>query len=161
MHSSASPGVASSGARDAGDMAHARSACNTSKQLVVAATSRTASGGGAGFVEICAEISSKARKDERRQLFVHGEVLGGFTVSLAVAVEGTSSACGLLASDLRGVFFGCFFFLFGAGGIGSVLPTSSGVAAARVTSSSAWSSSARVRHAAHSSDIGLVAERQK
>ena len=46
-------------------------------------------------METCAEISSKARKDEKRLLFVHSEEdLGGSAVSLAVAEEGKFSACG-------------------------------------------------------------------
>ena len=95
MLSSASRGVGSSGARGAGDMARARRVCITSRHLIVAATNRAASEGGAGFVKICAEISSKVRKDEKRLLFVHSEEdLGGSAVSLAVAEEGKFSACG-------------------------------------------------------------------
>jgi hypothetical protein len=166
---SVSPGVGSSGAQDAGDMARARKACKISKHLIVAAANRAASGGEAGFVAICAEISSKARSDEKRLVFVHCDDLGGsgsVVVSLAVAVEGSSSARSLLDSIFRGGCFVCFPFpLFEADGVGFVMPTSSGVAVtrtrARVASSSVSSSIARVRHAAHSSDTGLVAERQK
>jgi hypothetical protein len=124
-------------------------------------------------VTICAEIPSKARSDEKSLLFVHCDDGPGFVVSLAVAVGGSSgsSARGLFDSAFGGggSFVVCFLFLFeadGALGFVVVVPTtSSGVAAtlrlARVVSNSVWSSIARARHAAHSSDIGLVAERQK
>ena len=86
----------------------------TSRHLLVAATNTAASDGGAGFVEICAEISSKARKEEKRLLFVHSEEedLGGSTASLAVAVagEGTSSACGIGTFDVWGLSSSASFF---------------------------------------------------
>ena len=110
----------------------------TSRHLLVAATNTAASDGGAGLVEICAEISSKARKEEKRLLFVHSEEedLGGSTASLAVAGEGSSSACGLGTFDVWGIFFDCLLFLLRADGAGFVSPTSSVIAAARVASAS-------------------------
>src|SRR6266478_1707707 len=73
MPSSAFSGVGPLGADGSGDMVHARRTCNTSKHRNVAATKRAASGGEAGFMAICATILSKARKDEKRELPVHGE----------------------------------------------------------------------------------------
>ena len=52
--SSTSLGVGSSGAHGVGDTARM-----ASRHLLVAATNTAASNGGAGFVEICAEISSQ------------------------------------------------------------------------------------------------------
>jgi hypothetical protein len=118
-------------------MARARRACITSRHLLVAATNKAASDGGAGFAEICAEISSKARKEEKRLFFVHSEDLGGSTGSLAtVAGEGASSTCGLGTFDVWGGFFGCLLFLLRADRAGFVSSTSSGGAAARVASAS-------------------------
>ena len=159
MLSSASRGVGSSGAHETGDIARARRACNTSKHLIVAAANRAASGGGAGFVDICAEILSRACKNEKRLFFVPGEGLGGSTLSVAVAVGGMSSVCDLLAFDILVGSFFCSLFLFEADGVGFVSPTVA--AAARVASNSACSSSARLCHVSHSSDIDIVAERQK
>lgn len=140
MLSSASLGVGSSGAHGAGDIARARRARITSRHLLVAATNKAASDGGAGLAEICAEISSKARKEEKRLLFVHSEEdsdLGGSTASLAaVAGEGASSACGLGTFDVWGGFFGCLLFLLRADRAGFVSSSSSGGAAARVASTS-------------------------
>ncbi len=101
-------------------------------------------------------------------------------VSLAIDVEGIYSLFDLLPSDIEadGVgfvsgiaaacvasspafFFVCFFFFFEADGTGCVVPTFSGIAAARVASNSASSSRARLRHASHSSDTGLEAEQQR
>src|SRR6266404_8547437 len=73
MPSSALSEVGPLGADGSGDMAHARRTCNTSEHRNVAATKRAVSGGEVGFVAICATISSKARKDEKRELPVHGE----------------------------------------------------------------------------------------
>jgi len=115
-------------------------------------------------------------------------------VSLAFAVEETSSVCDLRFRifNASGSFFVCFPFPFEADGVLFVVSTSSGIAAAwvvsnfapwfvffffffeadgvvlgsgiataRVASNSASSSSARLRHAPHSSDTGLEAERQR
>ena len=139
MLSSASLGVGSSGAQGAGDIARARRACISSRHLLVATTNKAASDGGAGLAEICAEISSKARKEEKRVLFVHSEDdsdLGGSTASLAaVAGEGALSACGLGTFDVWGAFC-CLLFLLRADRAGFVSSSSSGGAAARVASTS-------------------------
>jgi hypothetical protein len=112
-------------------------------------------------------------------------------VSLAVAVERMSSALDFRIFNVSGRFFVCFPFPFEADGLCFVVPTSSGIAAAcvasnsapwfvcfffffeaggvgsgistaaRVASNSASSSSARLRHASHSSDTGLETDRQR
>ena len=110
-------------------------------------------------------------------------------VSLAVDVEGMSSACDLgplRIFNVSGTFFVFFPFPLEADGVvfaadmaaACVVPNSapwfvcfffffeaggvgSSTTAARVASNSASSSSARLRHASHSSDTGLEAERQR
>jgi hypothetical protein len=56
-------------------MARMRRACKASMHLIVAPTTRAASGGEAGLVKVTAKMKSSACSEEKRLLFVRSEDL--------------------------------------------------------------------------------------